>query len=140
MSRRIYQPSPLRGEGGGEGDLIVFACGNDNYREFMDRRGRFPLSLVMDLCDIMRVGMSRFEKLLLQVLRGTADANISFEDLLSLLHSLGFEMRVRGSHHVFRKEGVQEKINLQRDGSKAKAYQVRQVRSVILKYQLGGEK
>ncbi|OGW20432.1 MAG: toxin HicA [Nitrospirae bacterium GWA2_46_11] len=84
--------------------------------------------------------MSRFEKLLLQVLRGTADANMSFEDLLSLLHSLGFEMRVRGSHHVFRKEGVQEKINLQRDGSKAKAYQVRQVRSVILKHQLGGEK
>ena len=84
--------------------------------------------------------MSRFEKLLLQVLRGSTDSNIAFEDLLALLHGLGFEMRVRGSHHIFRKNGIQEKINLQRDGSKAKAYQVRQVRSVILKYKLGGDK
>jgi hypothetical protein len=40
---------------------------------------------------------------------------------------------------MLRKEGVEEKINLQRDDSKAKAYQVRQVRSVILKYKLGGK-
>lgn len=40
---------------------------------------------------------------------------------------------------MFRKEGIIEKINLQRDGSKAKAYQVRQVRNVILKYSLGGK-
>jgi len=46
---------------------------------------------------------------------------------------------MRGSHHVFRKQGVQELINLQRDGSKAKAYQVRQVRSILLKYGLGGK-
>ena len=36
-------------------------------------------------------------------------------------------------------EEVVERINLQRDGSKAKAYQVRQVRNVILKYSLGGK-
>ena len=43
------------------------------------------------------------------------------------------------SHHVFRKEGVQERLNLQRDGSHAKPYQVRQVRRVILRYRLEGE-
>jgi hypothetical protein len=33
----------------------------------------------------------------------------------------------------------QELINLQREGSKAKVYQVRQVRAVLLKYRLAGE-
>jgi predicted RNA binding protein YcfA (HicA-like mRNA interferase family) len=51
---------------------------------------------------------------------------------------LGFEVRIRGSHHIFRKEGVVEKINLQRAGNKAKPYQVKQVRNVIVKYKLGG--
>jgi len=72
-----------------------------------------------------------------RVLSGTADANIRFDDLCNLLSSLGFEMRVRSSHHIFRKAGVEEKINLQREGSDAKPYQVRQVRAVLLKYRLG---
>jgi hypothetical protein len=38
---------------------------------------------------------------------------------------------------MFRMAGVEEKINLQRDGSKAKPYQVKQVRNAILKYRLG---
>jgi hypothetical protein len=50
---------------------------------------------------------------------------------------MGFDERIRGSHHMFRKEGIAEKINLQREGSKAKVYQVRQVRDIILKYKLG---
>jgi len=83
--------------------------------------------------------MSRPEKVLLQILRGKSDANILFQDLCHLLHSLGFEMRVKGSHHIFRKAGVEEKINLQKDGNKAKPYQVRQVRNVILKYKMGGD-
>ncbi len=83
--------------------------------------------------------MGKFEKLMLQVLRGTSDANILFDDLCQLLRRLGFEERVRGSHHTFRRAGVEEKINLQRDDGKAKPYQVRQVRAVILRYRLGGE-
>jgi hypothetical protein len=83
--------------------------------------------------------MGKNEKLLDQILLGTSDANISFDGLCQLLIRLGFEERVRGSHHVFRKEGVQEMINLQKDGGKAKVYQVRQVRSVLLKYKLRGE-
>lgn len=76
-------------------------------------------------------------KTLRQVLSGTSDATIRFDDLRQLLQSLGFDMRVRGSHHVFRKAGIEEKINLQREGSEAKPYQVRQVRNVLLKYHLG---
>ncbi len=83
--------------------------------------------------------MGKHEKVLLQILRGSSDANISFNDLFNLLKKIGFEERVRGSHHIFRKKGIIEKINLQRDGSKAKVYQVRQVRNLILKYNLGEE-
>lgn len=83
--------------------------------------------------------MDKHKKLLLQILQGSSDSNISFNDLCNLLKKLGFDERTRGSHHIFRKEEVVERINLQRDGSKAKAYQVRQVRNVILKYNLGGK-
>lgn len=83
--------------------------------------------------------MGKYDKLLLRILRGTSDANIPFDDLCQLLRHMRFEERIRGSHHIFRKRGIEEKINLQRDGSKAKVYQVRQVRAVILKYKLGGE-
>ena len=78
-------------------------------------------------------------KTLRRVLSGTADAAIRFDELCHLLASMGFEERVRGSHHVFRRLGVPEMINLQRDGAQAKAYQVKQVRAVILKAKLGDE-
>jgi hypothetical protein len=39
---------------------------------------------------------------------------------------------------MFRKKEIIEKINLQRDGSMAKPYQVKQVRNIILKYRFGG--
>jgi hypothetical protein len=82
--------------------------------------------------------VTRREKLVADVLGGRADANIDFDDLRSLLLSFGFDERTRGSHHLFRKSGVEERINLQRDGRNAKPYQVKQVRAVILKYNLAG--
>lgn len=82
--------------------------------------------------------MALSQKTLDQVLRGTADANIRFSELLQLLRSFGFEERIRGSHHIFFKKGVQEILNLQPKDSQAKPYQVKQVRNVILKYKLGG--
>ncbi|MEK7409552.1 MAG: type II toxin-antitoxin system HicA family toxin [Acidobacteriota bacterium] len=72
-----------------------------------------------------------------RLLSGTSDAAIRFDDLCSLLESLGFDKRVKGSHHLFRKAGVEERINLQREGNNAKPYQVKQVRAVVLKYKLG---
>jgi len=71
-----------------------------------------------------------------RLLRGQSDANIDFADLTGLLLALGFRERVRGGHHIFVRAGVEELVNLQQDGSKAKAYQVRQVRVVLLKYNL----
>lgn len=70
---------------------------------------------------------------------GTADAAIRFEDLCRLPESLGFEKRVKGSHRIFRKNGVAAKINLQRAGAQAKPYRVKQVRAAILEAKLGSE-
>ncbi len=83
--------------------------------------------------------MRRRDKLLERILRGTSDANIPFDGMCQLLRRLGFDMRVRGDHHIFTKENVEEILNLQPKGGKAKPYQVKQVRSVIFKYKLGGE-
>jgi hypothetical protein len=80
--------------------------------------------------------MSRPAKTLDRVLSGTADANIAFGDLRGLLTFLGFDERVRGSHHIFTREGVAEILNLQPKGGTAKGYQVRQVRDVIIQYGL----
>ena len=49
-----------------------------------------------------------------------------------------WDERIRGSHHIFTKVGVEEILNLQPKQGKAKAYQVKQVREMLLKYQLGG--
>ena len=81
--------------------------------------------------------MAKTDKLIQKILQGRSDASIGFEELRSLLKSLGFEERIRGSHHIFRRADVEERLNLQREGAKAKPYQVRQVRAMILKYRLG---
>jgi len=82
--------------------------------------------------------VSKDEKILESILRGVSDANIPFTQMCHLLKKIGFEERIRGSHHIFTKDGVEEIINLQADGSKAKPYQVKQARNLILKYNLGG--
>lgn len=83
--------------------------------------------------------MARWDKLIDRILRGHSDVGIGFDELCALLTHLGFALRVRGSHHSFSKPGVFDRINLQRDGAHAKPYQVRQVRSIIVKYKLGSE-
>ena len=83
--------------------------------------------------------MGGLDKLILKILSGVSDANIGFDELCNILTNLGFDLRIKGSHHVFRKSGVEEKINLQKDGAKAKPYQVRQVRNILVKYKLIGK-
>lgn len=78
--------------------------------------------------------MSRYQKLLNRILSGTADANMDFSELCQLLRRMGFVERIRGSHHIFTKEDVDEIINIQPSGVVAKPYQVKQVRNLILKY------
>jgi predicted RNA binding protein YcfA (HicA-like mRNA interferase family) len=71
-----------------------------------------------------------------RVLLGASDANIDFADFRKLLVSLGFDERIKGSHHIFARPEIEEIINIQPKGNKAKPYQVRQVRNIILKYRL----
>ena len=82
--------------------------------------------------------MSKYNKLFLQIMSGTQDSNIGFSDLQKALTLLGFTVRIKGDHFIYFRDGVDEIINIQPNGNKAKPYQVKQVRNIILKYRLGG--
>ena len=83
--------------------------------------------------------MSSFRKSLLKILQGNADANVRFSELCQCLDRFGFTMRIKGSHHIFYREDIEEILNLQPSGGNAKPYQVKQVRNVIIKYRLAGK-
>jgi hypothetical protein len=53
-----------------------------------------------------------------------------------LLNALGFAERIKGGHHIFSRADIEEILNLQPVGSDAKSYQVRQVRDILIKYNL----
>lgn len=80
--------------------------------------------------------MGRFEKLMNKILSGRSDSNLKFSELCNLLLNLGFTLRTKGSHCIFFKKDVDEIINLQEKGGLSKPYQVKQVRDIILKYNL----
>ena len=83
--------------------------------------------------------MGQFEKLLSIVMSGLSDNNIRFRDLRSVLLEFGFDERIKGSHHIYTKDGIETMLNLQKDGDMAKSYQVKQVRKMILNYNLRGK-
>ena len=83
--------------------------------------------------------MSKVAKILNSVLSGTSDTNLAFNDLRSLLIKLGFNERIKGSHRIFWRDDIPEIINIQPNGSEAKAYQVKQVREIILRYHLADQ-
>ena len=83
--------------------------------------------------------MGKRRKLYDRIVGGKSDANVSFEQTMNMLKHLGFEERVRGSHHIFVREGIEEPINLQDVGGEVKPYQVKQVRAVLTKYNLRKE-
>lgn len=86
--------------------------------------------------DKRRGGVGRRRKLLEGILSGSSDANIPFDQTRTLLSYLGFNERIKGSHHSFWREGMRERINLQPTGEgKCKPYQVRQMRKTLLEYQ-----
>lgn len=82
--------------------------------------------------------MSKLEKLLMKILTGRSDSNIPFDGLCRLLRRLGFDERVKGDHHIFTRPDIEDILNIQPKGTKAKPYQVRQLRNVLLRYRLGG--
>lgn len=79
-------------------------------------------------------------KLLDLIFAGQAIANIPFVDLCRALKKLGFLERINGSHHIFVRKGVIEILTFQSKGGRAKPYQIRQVREVLLKYGLIGKR
>jgi len=83
--------------------------------------------------------MTRVDRILERIVRGASDADIPFSEIRRVLRTLGFKERIRGSHHIFARRGIEEILNLQPRQGKAKPYQVRQVREVILKYRLGAK-
>ena len=82
--------------------------------------------------------MGKHEKVLADVMSGKKDGNIRFADICGLLENLGFNLeRISGSHHIYSYEGIMELIDIQpdkRDHSKAKKYQIRQIRDFIRRY------
>ncbi len=81
--------------------------------------------------------MGKYEKILIKILSGFSDKNILFIDLRWLLKRLRFDERIKGNHHIFTGYGIEEIINIQPKGNKAKPYQVKQIRNLIIKYKLG---
>lgn len=81
--------------------------------------------------------MGRLRKLHQKILMEDTGDNIEFRALCSLLSGLGFDLRIKGSHHVFTRSDITEIISLQPKGGKAKVNQVRQVRGIFLKYRIG---
>ena len=63
--------------------------------------------------------------------------NVRFEHLCNIVQKFGFRFRGgKGSHRIFVREGVEEMLNLQNEGGKAKPYQVRQFIKIVEKYNL----
>lgn len=81
--------------------------------------------------------MGKYAKLRERILSGASDGNIDFASLQQLLMRLGFTERIRGDHHIFTRPDIQELINLQPKAGKAKPYQVRQIRDLMIQYRLG---
>lgn len=77
-----------------------------------------------------------YEKIYHEVMSGTKDNSIRFSEIQKLLDVLHFKCRIKGDHFIYYKDGVEEIINIQPDGNKAKAYQVKQIRNIILKYKM----
>jgi len=64
-------------------------------------------------------------------------ANLSFYELCFLAEAVGFEFRNQtGSHRIYKHPVINEMINIQPDGNKAKPYQVRQLLKIINKHGL----
>jgi hypothetical protein len=62
---------------------------------------------------------------------------VDLADLVRLVLALGFrEVGGRGSHRVFARSEVSELLNLQEERGQAKRYRVRQVATLVRRYNL----
>ena len=84
----------------------------------------------------MVILLSTFDKFLDMILSGKQDNNVRFKDLQTFLKSLGFYERIKGDHFIYNHDNYVERIVIQPNGNKAKPYQVKPIRQIILKYHL----
>lgn len=82
------------------------------------------------------ITMPSVGKIISDIISAGKDSNIKFKDLQRVLDVMGFRCRIKGDHFIYYKDGIDEIINIQPKGNKAKPYQVKQIRNLILKYQL----
>ena len=83
---------------------------------------------------IITKGNTMKRKTYLQIMSGNSDSNIHFSDVCRLLEGCGFNYRIHGDHYIFTREDIVEIINIQPNGNKAKAYQIKQIRLMFKKY------
>jgi hypothetical protein len=63
--------------------------------------------------------------------------NVRFRKLCKIAEAFDFKFRGgKGSHRIYVREGVEEMLNFQNVGGKAKPYQVKQLIKIIEKYNL----
>jgi hypothetical protein len=67
-----------------------------------------PVVAALRYASALHPTIVRANKLLDQILRGGADANIPFSGMVQLLMRLGFQERIKGGHHIFFRDGVAE--------------------------------
>jgi predicted RNA binding protein YcfA (HicA-like mRNA interferase family) len=86
---------------------------------------------------IQGVAKSMNKKVYHAVKSGQSDSNIGYNDFQNLILALGFEKRrQKGSHTMYYHKPTREFMNIQKDGGKAKSYQVEQLRTIIKKHDL----
>ena len=83
--------------------------------------------------------MNNNKKVLIDIFLNNNLRNIKFKHLYNALIYLGFKNRIKGDHYIFYKEGINEIINLQPDNNMAKPYQIKQVKILLVKYNLLGD-
>ncbi len=71
--------------------------------------------------------MSKLEKLIQKILNGQS---VSYEEAEKLLIRLGFDLNIRGSHHIFRKNEYQKNVSIKRR-SELLPYQIEDLKEVL---------
>jgi len=63
--------------------------------------------------------------------------NVDFDDFVRLVEAFGFQLdRVTGSHRHYSREDLPQVLNLQPHRGQAKPYQIRQLLSLVERYDL----
>ena len=83
--------------------------------------------------------MSKADKLLVRLLRGTSDVSFTFEELRRVLLRLGFEQRApKGSHYTFAHPDVPSILTIPKRKPLKPVY-VRNARALITEYGLADD-